>query len=189
MRKFYTEFFLIPKNGKISDKVMLTRLTFSVCVIVVCLFAMSISAYAYFSHSFTSAPNTIASANFAINVSVENLDDDTDTVEVIQTSAMTHSADLKAGRTYRITIEKNGEASGFCTVSAKNCKIPKYFTEQMDSDSITFTLTLTSDATVEFSANWGTSIYYLDYVEDGTDTPLYIRDGETVNLQLNDENP
>lgn len=185
MNKLYNEFFRITKDEKIRDKVILTRLTFSVCVIVICLFAMSISAYAYFSHSFTTAPSVISSANFGINVSIENLDDDTDTVEVRQVSAMTRSADLRAGCTYSITIERTGTSSGYCTVSAENCEISKYFTEQIGDNPITFTVTLTSDATVDFSANWGTSIYYLDYVEDGTNEEFFIINGEIAEFRFN----
>ena len=56
MRKIYEEFFHVPKHGKIRENVILSRITLAVFIIVACLAAMSISAYAYFSHNVTSAP-------------------------------------------------------------------------------------------------------------------------------------
>ena len=54
MRKLYNEFFYIPKHGKVREKVMLTRLTMTITIVIMCLAAMSITAYAYFSYNITS---------------------------------------------------------------------------------------------------------------------------------------
>lgn len=184
MKKLYNEFFYIPKDGKIREKVILTRMALSVLVIVVCLAAMGLSAYAYFSHDIASASNIIQSANFGIKVSIENESDSTDTVVVREVNSTTQLANLRAGNTYTVTIEKLGEATGFCIISVKNCEIAEYFTQQMGDDSITFTVTLTSDADVNFSANWGTSIYYSDYIQHGTNEEFFIIDEETVEFKI-----
>ena len=44
MRKLYAEYFHIPKQGKINEKVMLMRVTFMVSVVIMCLAAMSFTA-------------------------------------------------------------------------------------------------------------------------------------------------
>ena len=51
MKKLYNEFFYVPKYGKVKEKVMLMRTALTVVIMVVCLFAMSLTAYAYFSHN------------------------------------------------------------------------------------------------------------------------------------------
>lgn len=70
MIKFHNELFYIPKHAKISDKAMLIRAAVTVVIMVVCLAAMSITAYAYFSCSVTSGSNIIKSANFDATISV-----------------------------------------------------------------------------------------------------------------------
>ena len=64
MKKLYNEFFYIPKYGKVKEKVMLMRTALTVVIMVVCLFAMSFTAYAYFSHNVTSGSNIIKAAYF-----------------------------------------------------------------------------------------------------------------------------
>ena len=75
MRKFYNEFFYIPKHGKIREKVMLTRIAMTVTIVIMCLAAMSITAYAYFSYNITSASNKIQAANFETNVNIQITDE------------------------------------------------------------------------------------------------------------------
>lgn len=70
MRKLYNEFFYIPKHGKVREKVMLTRIAMTVTIVIMCLAAMSITAYAYFSYNITSASNTIQAANFEAQITV-----------------------------------------------------------------------------------------------------------------------
>jgi len=50
MKKIYNDYFCISENEKIKDKVMIARLA-STCIIVIsCLLAMSLMAYAFFLH-------------------------------------------------------------------------------------------------------------------------------------------
>lgn len=80
MRKLYNDFFHIPENEKIKEKVMMMRVVLTVVVMVGCLVAMGITAYAYFSYSVTSHFGAIRAANFETNVSVQ-------TVGEVQTAA------------------------------------------------------------------------------------------------------
>ena len=82
MKKLYEEFFAIPTDGKIPEKVMLTRAVLTVAVILVCLSAMGITAYAYFSHSLISGQNTIKAAGFGVDITIQNIDPTQDPVTV-----------------------------------------------------------------------------------------------------------
>lgn len=70
MKKIYEEFLKIPKNEKIREKVLMTRISLSIVIMVLCLGAMGITAYAYFSCNITSAVTTIQSARYELNVTV-----------------------------------------------------------------------------------------------------------------------
>lgn len=198
MREIYNEYFHIPKEGKIREKVIITRMMLTVTVIISCLIIMGVSAYAYFSHSVVSASNVIQSASFEANVSIVVSDKNNEAVEVKRINGKTQAAVLYAGNTYSITVEKAGNAStGFCVITADGCEISKYHTQQIGVDvnsggtakqSITFTLTVTRTTTVEFCAHWGTSSHYADYTNKGTDNELYIVDGEHVTLNIADNN-
>jgi hypothetical protein len=54
VKEIFDELFYIPKHQKIREKTMLTRVAVSITIIVICLAAMGISAYAFFSHSIAS---------------------------------------------------------------------------------------------------------------------------------------
>ena len=110
MRKLYREFFYIPKYGKIREKVMLTRIAMTVAIVIMCLAAMSITAYAYFSYNITSGSNTIKAASFYTDVTVQITAEDGTVVETITTNTSdhkSHSAELSANKTYTITVKHN----------------------------------------------------------------------------------
>jgi len=78
VRKLYNEFFYIPKHGKVREKVMLARMASMIAIVIMCLAAMSITAYAYFSYNITSGSNIIKAANFEANVSITITDSNND---------------------------------------------------------------------------------------------------------------
>lgn len=195
MRKLYNEFFYIPKHGKIREKVMLMHTALTVAIMIVCLLAMGITAYAYFACSVTSASKMIQAANFGTKVSVRIHDSNNEPVAIEQLNAKTQAATVYAGKEYTVTIEKAGSAqTGFCVISATGCDVEKYHTQQIGRDvksntkgknAISFTLTATDTTIVSFYSHWGTSSYYADYEDKGENDALYIIDGETVHLQIN----
>lgn len=195
MRKLYNEFLHVSKDEKITDKVIVTRMTLTVIVIVACLFAMGISAYAYFGHGVESS-SVIQSGNFETLISIKDQETD-QSVDINDVNSVTKSTTLQAG-TYSVTIEKLGSAStGFCIISAENGGNVQYYTQQLGKDvtaqdgktySITFTITVTEATTVRFTSTWGTSPYYADYAESGTDDALYVRNGEAIEIQISGGN-
>ena len=190
MKSFYDEYFRIPKegDGKITDKVMLVKVAQIVVTMIVCLIAMSLSAYAYFSHNVTSGVNIIQSADFGLNVSVK---DSTNTEVPIGEDGLY----VLGNGEYTVTLEKKGTAStGFGVIEVTvGGNTTKYHTQQLgvggvpDSTAVPATLefklnlsALPADetATIKITPHWGTSIYYQP--ENISDRPLYISNNETV---------
>ena len=191
MKSFYDEYFRIPKegDGKITDKVMLVKVAQIVVTMIVCLIAMSLSAYAYFSHNVTSGVNIIQSADFGLNVSVMKID----TVANTETEILAGEGgiyQLESGQ-YTVTLTKKGTAStGFGVIVVKVGETTtehKYHTQQLNNanSTMTFTLTLSGftdsePANVKITPHWGTSSYYS--YENKDENPYYIQAGETVTV-------
>lgn len=193
MRKFYRDFFYIPKYGKVQEKVMLTRVTMTVAIVIMCLAAMGFTAYAYFSCDVTSGFNMIQAANFASKI-VQITDQNGQTVEVKKTNNI-YTAELKANEEYSIVLEHADSSTaktGFVVITADNCS-NKYHTQQIGRDStgksetLTFQLVLSADTTVTFRSHWGTSSMYPEFVETGKRSNLYIVNNGHVALFIMEE--
>ena len=193
MRELYNEFFHIPKHGKIREKVMLTRIVTTITIVIMCLAAMSITAYAYFSYNITSGSNTIKAASFYTDVTVQiTAEDGTagDTITTNTSDHKSHSAELSANKTYTITVKHNDRSTaqtGFVIVTAEGCET-RYHTQQLGRDgngntyTITFKLTPGANTIVTFRSHWGTSSFYSDFKEIGENDERYIIDGDAVKL-------
>ena len=126
MRKLFNEFFYIPQHGKVREKVMLTRIAMTVTIVIMCLAAMSITAYAYFSYNITSGSNIIKSASFYTDVTVQITAEDGTAVDTITTNTSdhkSHSAELSANKTYTITVKHNDR---FCFFTRLRHKSTEY---------------------------------------------------------------
>ena len=71
MKKIIEEFFQLTYNGKIREKALLTRIAMSAVLVVLCMAAMSITAYAYFSASVTANVSPVQSAVWKITAEPE----------------------------------------------------------------------------------------------------------------------
>ena len=198
MRELYNEFFYIPKHGKIREKVMLTRIVSTIAIVIMCLAAMSITAYAYFSYNITSGSNTIKAASFYTDVTVQITDANGNEVEVITSDYVSHLAKgLEANKTYFVTLkhtERSTSQTGFVIVTATGCDA-KYHTQQLgrdgDGKTLTITFTITPGATtdVTFYSHWGTSSYYGYAGDPDNNIEEYIFDGEAVELVIGGAKP
>ena len=200
MRKLYNEFFYIPKHGKVREKVMLTRIAMTVTIVIMCLAAMSITAYAYFSYNITSGSNIIKSASFYTDVTVQITAEDGTAVDTITTNTSdhkSHSAELSANKTYTITVKHNDRSTaqtGFVIVTAEGCET-KYHTQQLGRDgngntyTITFKLTPGANTVVTFRSHWGTSTYYGYAGDSDNNIEEYILDGEDIELVISGSKP
>ena len=204
MRKLYNEFFYIPKYGKIREKVMLARVAMTVVIMVVCLAAMSITAYAYFSHNVTSGSNTIKAASFYTDVTVQITDADGNAVENSNITPITSDnkkfriEGLEVGKWYQFTITKNEvrntAQTGFIIVSADGCPIT-YHTQQLGVDksvpgeytpAIIFKLMITDATDVILESHWGTSSCYSEYQIGSVDDERYIILNEEIKMIVNE---
>ncbi len=182
MGKLYREFFYVPKYGKINDKVMTVRVMLSAFVIIACLTALSLSAYAWFSFSVASGTNTIKTADFDITVSIPSAEPEEGVYSL-------------ANGEYSVLLTKTGNAkTGFCIVEIAVGEAKTTFhTQQLGKDEgvergeLTFTVQvsgLSEPATVSFTPHWGTSSYYSD-----NESPLYITDASTVSVTADGAGP
>ena len=200
MRKLFNEFFYIPQHGKVREKVMMTRLVSTIAIVIMCLAAMSITAYAYFSYNITSGSNIIKSASFYTDVTVQiTAEDGTagDTITTNTSDHKSHSAELSANKTYTITVKHNDRSTaqtGFVIVTAEGCET-RYHTQQLGRDgngntyTITFKLTPGANTIVTFRSHWGTSTYYGYAGDSDNNIEKYILDGEDIELVISGSKP
>ncbi len=185
MRKLYHEFFYIPQHGKIREKVMAARVAVVALITVVCLTAMSLTAFAYFSYNVVSGTNRIKAAHFDVDVTVTVADEPQQTARSVRSNAVTHTAVLQPGVTYTVRVrsaDNSTAQTGFVIVSAQNSD-SCYHTQQLrkGGEATEFYLTVTAETTVTFLAHWGTSS------RSGTPAQpddLYITQGESVALTV-----
>ena len=198
MRKLYNEFFYIPKHGRVREKVMLTRIAITVTIVIMCLAAMSFTAYAYFSYNITSGSNIIKAAHFETKVSIQITDENEEAVDInpITSNYQTYKVGLDAGKIYTVTITPTANSTaktGFVVITANGCE-KTYHTQQLGIDTnigesetktISFKLIVTDKTDVHFLAHWGTSSYYDAYKNKGDQEELYITQGEEIMMIVN----
>lgn len=102
MKAMLKSFFNAEKEEKISDKAFISRITVSVVLIVICLIAMSISAYAYFAYNVSSQNNVIRSASYDL--------------------AVTPPEDMETSKTYELKNETSVDKEYIFSISTKETK-------------------------------------------------------------------
>ena len=70
LKAFYDKVYRIYDDRKISDTVLLFRMTVTVIIILSCLAVMTFVGYAYYEYELIIKINTIQSATFEVNVTV-----------------------------------------------------------------------------------------------------------------------
>ena len=181
MRDIYRKFFKVPLDGKVQDRVMMTRIGMTVAFMLACLMVVSFSAYAYFSSSVSSKTNVISSAGFDISISVK--DQAGNDIAHEKTKTGEEKLTLSNGK-YAVTLTPVGNAStGFAILSVNGTD---YHTAQMFIDkqtqaitTVSFSLEVKGEVTISILANWGTSSRYC---ETGTPTEPYISESEVIVL-------
>ena len=194
MKKLYNEFFYVPKHGKVRENVMMTRLAVTVVTMLLCLFAITLTAYAYFSYNVSSGFNVIKSANFEADVSIQITDNDAE-VAVNKIDNTTHTVYLEADKTYSVTLDESENSTantGFCIVTAEGCTLV-YHTQQLGvdesvedgrTDIIEFELKVDVNTVVKFISHWGASSHYDDYREKRDNDSLYITNGDVISMKI-----
>ena len=172
--------FYKPKFGSDADSIILKHLFSTVTVVLVCLAAISLSAYAFFSHSVTSGFNTIQASNFSTTVTIKA----SDNTIITQGNIQKHTF---APGIYSVTITRDSGANGtgFCMVRVGEKST--YYTQQLGRDlnapgqertQVSFALDVKATTTVAFESRWGTTSYYSSTAE----SEFYIKNSEPMQV-------
>ena len=169
MKKFL-QIFIVPKDGKISDKTLTYNIVAGVLGILLCLTSLTAATWAWFGSSITTQSNSIKSGQYDVSVSVvERSDAETETA---LTADENDNYKLEAGKTYSIGLEGLGNVStGYCAVrltgSTETVHTQQIFTPEFAAaeagkvDKISFELTisdeLTEGAELSVIPCWGSS--------------------------------
>lgn len=200
MRKKRNRILYIPPDGRVSDKAMLTRVILTVSIIVACLVAMSVTAYAYFSSESVTNQISLRSAEFKISVQAENTDAPSQELTAITSNQQSYKIEgLQPGTTYAIKItlaDGNTAQTGFVVLEAEGCE-STYCTQQLGvdagvsggrTDELSFTVSVSAETDVMLFAHWGTSSSYDDYNKEDNDeieeNDLYIEQNEEISLTI-----
>ncbi len=193
---FFNDVFRIPKQGKISEKTILARIVATITIVIVCLFAMCFSAYAYFTCNVTSGSNRIKTASFTTTVVIERANPTTKIIEFppyISDHNDLKIEGLEVGEWYNVTItpsEENTAKTGFVVISADGCDL-EYHTQQIGVDKkvkseytkeLTFKIMITDATNLILKSCWGTSTFYQAERENSAQ---YITQNEKLNIIVN----
>lgn len=180
MKKMYEEYFRVSENGKIREKVFVSRIVVAVIGILVWMSAIGFTAYAYFTSSITSSSNTIEAATYSTEIVIKDASD----VEMTPTvDNIDYIYGLGSG-TYAVTIKALGNATtGYCKIvvgdvnaetSVKYYTIPMSPDEQQPNNVLTFTIQCYESSDVHIITNWGSC--------GETDEAKIIASGELITI-------
>lgn len=156
MRELYKEYFHVPKEGKVREKVLFSRITVAVIIMLIWMSAIGFTAYAYFTCSVTSGMNTITSATYSLKVEEPS-------GKAVADAENKNKYTLSEG-VYDFKLTKEGTATtGYCKILIGTTNEP-IITEQIGAvaageayvESRTVRIVVTKETVVEFVACWGT---------------------------------
>ena len=161
LKKLYKDFFEVRDGENVSDKVFTARIFSSCAIVIICLLAMGISAYAYFSSSQATASNKLTSANYDIDISYE---DNGSYTELADSTYVVSGAKTSL----KLKFDATGSATtGYCKIvvsdSLGNVR-STVFTSQIETkktpDEIIYLeiAGLEDGNVIQFIPCWGTSV-------------------------------
>lgn len=122
MKKFLEKYYYIPENETMTESKVFGRIGISIATIIICLIALSVSAFAFFSHGVSSAKTNITSATYSLSVTSPDLTENNGAFSIENNSG--------AEKNYQFTIS----ATDNTTASVGYCKIA-VTTDYLDSAS------------------------------------------------------
>ena len=137
-------------NKQVKAETNLTKILLpSVLSILLCMTLLCGMTWAWFASTQSTPAATIQAATYRIDVVAKN-------GETVLTAGQDGKYSLAKDVAYTVTLTASGNASkGYCKVTLPDNTVLR--TAQIaPENSLTFTLTLTSDGNVSFSPEWGT---------------------------------
>ena len=136
-------------NKQVKAETNLTKILLpSVLSILLCMTLLCGMTWAWFASTQSTPAATIQAATYRIDVVAKN-------GETVLTTGQNGKYPLAKG-TYTVTLTASGNASkGYCKVTLPDNTVLRP-AQIAPKNSLTFTLTLTSDGNVSFSPEWGT---------------------------------
>ena len=164
-------------QNKVSEKNLLTRGLVALTVVILCLAAMTLTAFAHYSLDIVSGSNKIKAAFFDVDVVIDN-----GNITVIPGANKTYSASLPAGtHSINVTHSPGSTANnGFVMLETTE---GVYYTRQLTKSNhtaeFTFSINTNAETSVKFFACWGTSIHH------NTQNEAYLTESNnTVNISI-----
>ena len=112
MKKFL-QVFIVPKDGRVSDKTLTYNIVAAAIGILLCLTSLTAATWAWFGSSVSTQSNSIQSGQYDVSVSVAELGD----TETVLAADANNNYRLEAGKTYRVTLAGLGNVStGYCSI-------------------------------------------------------------------------
>lgn len=149
----------IENTDKLTDKAFSRMLITSLLGILVCIVCLGSSTWAWFSDITPSSQNEIRTADGTqLSISVE-VDDDGENSSEVQLENIEGGVKLTVGGTYNVTLSlPKGSSSGYCLISTDEktyCSEYILRHDKEEPETLTFTLTVQGDQTVEITTRWG----------------------------------
>jgi len=177
LKALYFEFFHIPEQGKIRDKVLMARVVLASVLIVLCMLSMSLSAYAFYAVGLTTH-STLKTANFEAQLEIQAENGD-----LLQTESEhgVYRLELEPDF-YTLRLSFGGDAeTGFCVIilNDRMYHTRQFFERTRSSDEMVLFLQIHETAELTVIPHWGTSSCYEQFSQHG-DSEGYLLDEETL---------
>ena len=173
MREIYDEYLHVPKKeeGTVTEKVFLVRFILSIACIIICTCAIGYNAYAFFMFDAKSTTNTLKTATYSLDISVEPAE--AGQGSVVKDDRVPGRYILQPGE-YVFTLKKSSDSSastGYCRIDVdeqnrgtySRC-IKSFYTQQIGQISQngetvnerTVIIRVDKESAVKFISCWGT---------------------------------
>jgi predicted ribosomally synthesized peptide with SipW-like signal peptide len=138
----------VPEHSKPTDKKIRRLLLPSFLGIILCMFLLAGTTWAWFSASVQTQPQTIAAANYDITVLIE--DENSQPLEKTEKGYL-----LSENTEYTVTLTAKGTASsgGYCKVEGGEKSL--YTKQILPGDTLSFKFIPSVTANYTFTAMWG----------------------------------
>lgn len=144
------------KTDQLTDKAFSRFVFMSILTIVLCIFGLCGTTFAWFTANTANSNNTVKSGSFELNVTVtDHLGAE---LNVTKKSDGTHNVTLDSGIDYTVTLEvsdRTNVSRGYCLIKIGEQTYSTDTMRRSETEPYTFTLHIDGEGTsVIFDPNW-----------------------------------